>query len=94
MEGLHKIVAIKASINQGLTEKLKTAFPNITPIQIPQTESMLICDPQWLAGFTSGVGCLIVTIRKSSTHRVGLQVELVFQINQHFRDEQLIINLV
>ena len=78
VKGLHKIVAIKASINQGLTEKLKTAFPNITPVQRPQTESMSIRDPQWLAGFTSGEGCLIVTIRKSCTHRVGLQVELVF----------------
>jgi hypothetical protein len=27
-EGLHKIVAIKASINNGLTETLKSAFPN------------------------------------------------------------------
>jgi hypothetical protein len=27
-EGLHKIVAIKASINNGFTETLKSAFPN------------------------------------------------------------------
>ena len=57
--GLSKIVAIKASINQGLTEKLKIAFPrpnghifiyyikiNITTVHRPQTESMLIRDPQ------------------------------------------------
>ena len=35
----------------------------------------------------------MVTIRKSSTHLTGSQVELVFQINQHSRDEQLMISL-
>lgn len=35
----------------------------------------------------------MVTVRKSSTHRTGSQVELVFQINQHSRDEQLMISL-
>ena len=35
----------------------------------------------------------MVTVRKSSSHRMGLQVELVFQINQHSKDEQLIINI-
>ena len=34
-EGLRKIVAIKASMNMGLSEELKTAFPNITPQDIP-----------------------------------------------------------
>lgn len=31
-EGFERIVAIKASINWGLSDKLKTAFPNITPM--------------------------------------------------------------
>jgi hypothetical protein len=35
----------------------------------------------------------MVTVRKSSTHRTGSQVELVFQINQHSRDEQLMLSL-
>ena len=36
-EGLRKIVAIKASMNLGLSEELKTAFPNITPQDMPLT---------------------------------------------------------
>ncbi|GAA4910298.1 hypothetical protein GCM10023405_35440 [Streptomonospora salina] len=31
MEGLQKIVSIKASVNRGLTESLKVAFPNTIP---------------------------------------------------------------
>jgi hypothetical protein len=96
MEGLRKIVAIKASMNNGLSDELKAAFTNLPPVERPEAEAtagILIRDPQWLAGFTSGEGCLMVTVRKSSTHRTGSQVELVFQINQHSRDEQLMISL-
>lgn len=31
-EGLEKIVAIKASMNIGLSKKLQIAFPNINPV--------------------------------------------------------------
>lgn len=31
-EGLNKIVAIKASMNIGLSKKLQVAFPNINPV--------------------------------------------------------------
>ena len=30
-QGLRKIVAIKATINKGLTDELKVAFPNVIP---------------------------------------------------------------
>jgi len=33
MEGLEKLIAIKASINRGLSEELKAAFPNVIPFQ-------------------------------------------------------------
>ena len=33
IEGLQKIVAIKASMNRGLSDKLKQAFPNIIPVR-------------------------------------------------------------
>jgi hypothetical protein len=45
MEGLNKIVAIKASINKGLSSELKAAFPLITPVQRPKVEEILIHDP-------------------------------------------------
>src|SRR5690606_22871897 len=41
----------------------------------------------------SGEGCVYIRVRKSSTHQIGLQVELVLQMTQHIRDEQLLLNL-
>jgi hypothetical protein len=32
LNGLHKIVNIKASLNKGLSETLKKAFPNLKPV--------------------------------------------------------------
>lgn len=49
LSGLHKILSIKASMNLGLPESLKAAFPNITPVQRPtrSVEELLNsnCDP-------------------------------------------------
>jgi hypothetical protein len=56
IEGLHKIVAIRAALNWGISPELKTAFPNITPIQRPLVVAGVIKDSNWLAGFTSGEG--------------------------------------
>ncbi len=35
-EGLKKLVAIRASINQGLSELLRTSFPSCIPVEKPQ----------------------------------------------------------
>ena len=32
LESLHKIVAIKSATNQGLSEELKLAFPDVVPV--------------------------------------------------------------
>jgi len=53
-EGLRKFVAIKASINLGLSDSLKEAFPNITVLDKPEARDVRIQNPQWLAGFASG----------------------------------------
>ena len=92
--GLHKIVAIKASMNLGLSEKLRAAFPDVTPAERPPSKDALLINPHWLAGFTSGEGCFIVLITPSKTHSVGFQVILVYQVTQHSRDEKLMKSLI
>ena len=93
LEGLREIVALKASMNLGLSEKLRLAFPNVVPVKRPEVELPLTIDPNWLAGFTSAEGSFIINIKKSNT-RVGIQVILVFQLTQHSRDEKLIKSLI
>jgi hypothetical protein len=44
-EGLAKILALKASMNNGLSGKLKEFFPNIAPVPRPLVENQEILDP-------------------------------------------------
>jgi hypothetical protein len=44
-EGLQKLVAIKASINLGLSTKLKESFPNVIPVKRPLIKDKKIQDP-------------------------------------------------
>ena len=94
LDGLQKIVAIKASTNLGLSDKLKAAFPSVVPVERPLVKIQKIDDPHWLAGFVSGEGCFSVDILKSKTTSIGFLVMLRFRLTQHSRDEELLINLV
>jgi len=44
-EGLRKIVAIKASMNKGLTEGLDLAFPGILSVERPEVHLPESLDP-------------------------------------------------
>ena len=93
-KGLLTVLSLRACLNLGLSESLKIAFPDIIPVIRPKVENITIPDGEWLAGFTSGEGCFFVFVGKSLTHSLGLQVQLVFQITQHSRDEKLIASLI
>lgn len=88
VEGLQKIVSIRASMNKGLTAVLTEAFPNITPVERPLVELPETIDPEWLVGFTEG--CFSCIIIKSEKYKSGSQVLLRFQITQHKRDIALL----
>ncbi len=68
IEGLHKIIALKASFNLGLSEKLKLAFPDVIPVVRPLVPAPLIKDAGWLAGFVSGEGCFMIMVRKADRY--------------------------
>lgn len=91
--GLDKIISLKASINKGLSDKLKEAFPKIIPIQRPLVKSPSNLDPYWIAGFVSGEGCFFINLYKTNT-KLGFYAYLVFQITQHSRDVELMKSLI
>lgn len=102
-EGLLTILSLRASLNLGLSESLKTAFPGIIPVIRPKVDNIAIPHGEWLAGFTSPPahllggavhGCFFVFVHKALTHKSGFQVQLVFQITQHSRDYILIQSLI
>ena len=72
-EGLRKIVTIRASINKGLSEKLKAAFPEITSGAIPNIELPEKIDPNWLAGFTEGKAVFLLL-------SINLRLKLALQL--------------
>ena len=86
-EGLHKFVAIKASMNWGLSPKLLTSFHYIVPVARPLVLNKKVQDPYWLSGFISAEGCLMVNIWANKTHSLGFQVILIFQLTQQSINE-------
>ena len=65
LEGLQKILCIKGSLNLGLSDVLKTNFPQIRPIERPLVALPEKIEGNWIAGFTSGEGCFHVKIKPS-----------------------------
>ena len=94
IEGIHKLVEIKASINKGLSGELKKYFPNVIPVERPEVVLPKTLNPNWFSGFTSGEGCFSVEILKSSTHNIGYQVILKLSISQHSRDIKLLKSFI
>lgn len=45
LEGLQKIVAIRATLNRGLSDILKAAFPEVVPLNRPTISGQKISDP-------------------------------------------------
>jgi len=93
-EFIAKIVAIRASLNLGLSPELKSSFPNVIAVPRPNVEDITIRDPHWVAGFTSGEGCFLIKTSVTKMTKVGHSVQLLFQITQHERDELLMESLV
>jgi hypothetical protein len=92
-KGIEQIVAIKASMNKGLSEELINVFSNIKPIPRPIIINHTIKDPNWLAGFVSGDGNFLISIFKNN-NRNGFTVRLMFRITQHSRDIVLMKSLI
>jgi hypothetical protein len=89
VEGLHQIINIKAAMNLGLSDLLKSEFIDFTPVkrQVINTEN--IPDPNWIAGFVTGEGNFDVRINQQSSNKIGYRVQLRLRISQHERDIKL-----
>lgn len=83
VSGLEAIISIRATLNKGLTSSLIEAFPKTVAVARPSplrgdgpllaggpqvdNRDVKSIDPQWVAGFTSGDGSFIVSIRDSKS---------------------------
>jgi len=95
IEGLNKIMSIKAVLNkQEISDGLNLAFPNIEPISRPDIKDRKIKSLHWLPGFTDAEGCFFVALKKSQGSKLGETVWLRFILTQHNRDEDFLKSLI
>ena len=96
LEGIKKIVNIKASLNTGLTEILKEFFPDTLASQRLESSNISLANkvkPEWMEGFCTGESNFFITVQKSKT-KSGLTTSLRFSISQHSKDLLLLESFV
>jgi hypothetical protein len=94
LEGLEKIVNIKASMNLGLSDMLISEFPGYVPVERPViSNDNVILNPYWISGFVSAEGNFDLRIPPTNS-KLGYRVQLRFRISQHSRDLILMQKIV
>jgi len=95
LEGIQKTVNIRASLNTGLSNDLKEAFPMTIPATLNLESSIKNNNlhPEWVAGFSTGESNFFIAVQKSKTNS-GLSTSLRFSIAQHSRDLLLLESFV
>ena len=91
-EGILKLLSLKSSLNLGLPENLKNAFPNIVPVDRPKYEFKKIPDPFWVAGFVSGDGSFHIVLSESDNQK-NRKVIARFGIHLHVRETDVLKGL-
>ena len=96
LTGLQEIVNLRASLNRGLPESFRLAFPQTIPVFRPVVgeAGQRIPDPQWVAGFASGEGNFLIGIYKSPASKSRYGCYLRFKLSQDCRDEFLLRSLI
>ena len=92
LEGIEKIINIRASMNKKLIRRLNKDFPNIKPINESFIKIVNINDPQWITRFVEAEGCFYIKPIKDQSGIV--KYSLVFSISQHSRDLLLMNKII
>lgn len=91
VEGLNEFLALKASVNWGLSESLVAAFPDIVPVGRSGKNPVIPSSNWWLSGLIDAEGCFM--IKKVDSQSKGQRIHVFFQITQHVRDINLMENI-
>jgi intein-encoded DNA endonuclease-like protein len=93
-DGLLKIVNLKASLNWGLSDKLKSYFPEAIKIKRPLIKIPDNINYNWIAGFFSGESCFFINIYKNNQYKIGYSVKLEVRTSQHSKEKLLLNNIM
>lgn len=92
-EGLNQIINLKSSMNLGLSDIIKSDFPNYIPVERPQVIDNIRLSPYWLSGFISVEGNFDVHT-PCRVSKLGYRVNLRFRITQDIRYINLMEKIV
>nr|YP_008475214.1 hypothetical protein [Wickerhamomyces mucosus]AGS44520.1 hypothetical protein [Wickerhamomyces mucosus] len=87
---IEKYLALSASINWGLSEKLKKEYPNIIPATRPIIEVNPSIHPMWISGFVTGDGSFLIRTTMESNKEYIKYIRPAFEITQHVRSNKLL----
>lgn len=95
LKGLLDIVSLKASLNLGLSDNLKVAFPNVKPAEIPLYNLTNKLNPYWITGFLSAEANFFISLYEQEVNirRAGYSLSLSFSVSQHIKDKELLERL-
>jgi hypothetical protein len=93
-KGLLKLVALKSSLNLGLSEKLKIAFPDIVAFNKPDYLFTTIPDPFWIAGFTSGDGSFVINLNNNKKNLNFKLASLEYTFHLNVKDADILRGII
>jgi NADH:ubiquinone oxidoreductase subunit K len=96
LQGIQTIVNNKASMNWGLSNELKIAFPDTVPVkkeEVVNNYNILVSAKEWMAGFSTGESNFFISVQKSKT-KSGIATSLRFSIAQDSKDASLLESFV
>ena len=92
IEGVLKLVGIKATLNWGLSDKFKESFPTAKAVVRPSvrynTLNVKIKNLNWIRGFIDAEGSFQVITQNNRN------VSLRFSLTQHIKDEELLKDII
>jgi len=95
LDSIQTILNIKAAMNKGgISDMLLESFPNTVAISRPDVKPQAIPNSFWVTGFVDGEGNFSIKITKNNQYKTGSSVRVWFQVNQHYRDNELINSFV
>lgn len=89
LEGLKEILEYRASLNWGLSKKLKESFPSIVSVKNLEIDNNILnkLSSSWVAGFSTGESNFFIRIS-------GTKVWLRFSIAQDLKDILILKSLI
>ena len=81
LEGIEKIINIRASMNKKLIDRFNKDFPNIKPIKESFIVNIDISDLHWITGFVDAEGCFYIKLFKDKLGIVRYSIFFSLKVN-------------